>query len=85
MISSAPIAEAFLSTGSVSCVPTFTRVTFAPNCSLSIIALVRQNSSLGLIINCTPEGLNCLLSSVKFILEVVSGTLLIHTNIFIIL
>ena len=38
-----------------------------------------------LIVNCTPVGSNLQLSGVKFILEVVSGTLLIHTNIFIIL
>ena len=83
IISSAPTAEALRNTGSVSAVPTLAIVTLPPNFSFSKIAFVRQNSSLGLMTNCTPDGSNLRKSLVKFILEVVSGTLLMHTNIFI--
>ena len=44
-------------------------------------AFVNPNSSYGLITNCTPFESNCVLLSIKSILDVVSGTLLIQTNI----
>ena len=72
--SSAPIANAFLNVASASAPPTFTTVTFAPCCSLNHIALVKPNSSFGLITNCTPLVSNSLSPLVKLIFEVVSGT-----------
>ena len=75
--------RAFLKTESFSDEPTFITVIFAPIDSFIKIALVRQNSSRGLIINVTPFLSNLVLDSVKLIFEVVSGTTLMHTRIFI--
>src|SRR5690554_1897414 len=77
------MASAFLIVGSVAVPPTVATWTAAPCFSLNHIARVRPNSSLGLITNCTPLVSNLVLPSVKLILEVVSGTLLMHTKIFI--
>src|SRR5690606_3311591 len=83
MASSAPIARAFLMVGSVCGPPTVATWTVAPCFSLNHMARVSPNSSLGLITNCTSVLSNWELSAEKFILEVVSGTLLIQTKIFI--
>src|SRR5690606_25072354 len=83
MAASAPMASAFLKVGSVSGPPTFTTSTVAPCFSLNHMARVNPNSSLGLMTNWTPFVSNLVSPSVKLILEVVSGTLLMQTRIFI--
>jgi hypothetical protein len=57
----------------------------APVFSLMNIAFVRQNSSYGLIIKVIPSVLKVLFSLLKLIGDVVSGTLLIHTKIFLLI
>ena len=83
MALSAPIAKAFRNVCSVFFSPTFKTSTVAPIFSLNQIALISPNSSLGLIINCMPSLSKDLFSSQKLIFEVVSGTWLIQTKIFI--
>src|SRR4051794_34917682 len=54
--------------------------------SFSSIALTSEyHSSYGLMIHCTPDSSNLVLLSLKAIFEVVSGVLLIQTNIFMLL
>ncbi|MFT7052266.1 MAG: hypothetical protein ACJAZK_002893, partial [Psychroserpens sp.] len=50
---------------------------------LSQMAFVSSNSSFRWITNYTSEESNFVSFSIKLILEVVPGTLLMHTNIFI--
>ena len=79
---SAPIARAFLKTVSLDCSPTFITSIDALFFSLNHIALVNPNSSFGLMTNCTPLVSKSVSLLVKLILEVVSGTQLIQTKIF---
>src|SRR5690606_34037867 len=63
--------------------PTLITVTLPPFASTKPIAFDKATSSYGLTIYCTPAELKTVLLSEKVIFEVVSGTLLTHTNIFI--
>ncbi|MNK99761.1 hypothetical protein D3C87_1201750 [compost metagenome] len=84
MALSAPVAKALRIVASVLASPTVITVTepFPP--SAKSMAFDKAISSYGFTIYCTPTLLKAVLSFVNVILEVVSGTLLIHTNIFII-
>ena len=69
--------------GSSEDLPTVIMVTLPDEDSTNSKALTKAyHSSYGFTIYCTPLSSNFVLLSTKFILLVVSGTLLIHTNIF---